>query len=299
MDEIQSYINNVINKRINSGEVLKHVRGVVEGVDENNEYAVVDIGNREVTIVNKSGEELAVNDEVTIYYWTNINNGWIAIRHGLANLNAKSLSINSAAVMSTSQSDKLTVETNTIATYENLIAKYGADENSIIINGFITYPISISETSLMNKDDFYKAMVRNAKVGYKEVIFDELNADNSVIEEKYSEILMLKTWDSDSMTWDAYDGCVRKSTKEVVMPKYVWQYKGSASLKLFYKTIYSPLSGGNADYFPYGCADIIVARSSTNSNYTPDYITATVGFKSEEEYNYAVTVTTKSEVEKA
>ena len=101
------------------------------------------------------------------------------------------------------------------------------------------------------------------------------------------------------MTWDEYDGCVRKSTKEVVMPKYVWQYKGSASLKLFYKTIYSPLSGGNADYFPYGCADIIVARSSTNSNYTPDYITATVGFKSEEEYNYAVTVTTKSGVEKA
>ena len=299
MDGIQSYINNVINKRINSGEVLKHVRGVVIGIDENNEYAVVDIGNREVTLVNKSGEELVISDEVTIYYWTNIGNGWIAIRHGLANLNAKLLSINNAAVMSVSQSDKLTVETNTIATYENLIAKYGADENSIIINGFIAYPISISETSLANKDGSYKTMVRNAKVGYKEVIFDELNADNSVIEEKYSEVFMFKEWDSDDMTWNEYDGCVKKSTKEVVMPAYVWQHTGSARLKLFYKAIYSPLSGGKADYFSYGCADIIVARSSTNSNYTPDYITTTVGFKSEEEYNYAITVTTKSEVEKA
>lgn len=296
---MQNYINNIIEKKLKSGEVLKHVRGIVESVDENNEYAVINADNSKVTLVNKSNEELATCDEVTIHYWTNIGNGWIALRHGLSNIGAKSIAINNAAVMSVSQADKLTVKSGTIAASGDLTVKYGADNNAIIINGYVAYPFSISGGSLTDRDNDYKDMINNAKIGYKEIILNELSdTGNSAVEEKYSEEFMLKEWDDVNKTWNRHMGCVKDSTKEVVMPEHPQLHTGRASLKLFYKAIYSPLSNDKTDIFPYGYADIIIARSSSSSSYTPDYISATVGFKSNAEYNYALSAATRSNVEK-
>lgn len=295
---IQDLINDMIQEKIKSSEILKHVRGVVSEVDENNEFATVQVNQNYLTLVNKANEELIIGDEVTIHYWTNIGNGWIALRHGVSNLKSKTLSVDTAAVLSLSQSDEVTSDTDIIATYDNLTAKYGGDENAIIINGYVVYPMSVSDDSLNNKDTDYNNMVTNAKIGYKEVLLNELSSDdNTVIAERYSEEYIGKYWDGDDQVWYTEHGCVKNSTNEIVMPKSALHYLYEANLKLFYKSIYSSATEKSA-LFEHGCADIIIARKNSKLSYAPDFISLTVGFSSDDEYNYAIATSVKSEVTK-
>lgn len=296
MSNIQKYINDIIDKKLKTATILKHVRGEVVDIDENNEYANVNINGKTLKLVNKSNEELSSGDEVTIHYWTNIGNGWIALRHGLSTLTSNQLSVDNAVILTAKQSSALTTSTDTVDTYKTLIVKYGADNNCILINGYVVYPITVSDTALSDKDSSYKTMVSNANISYQTIVLKELKEDNTVTNETYNEEFMLKEWDGSN--WYRYTGTVRESSQNVIMPKYVWQYNGDGALKLFFKTIYAPNSVEKSNNFEHGCADVILVRAiPTSSLYTPDYISLTVGFASEDEYKYALITTTRSEVE--
>lgn len=296
MSNIQKYINDIIDKKLKTATILKHVRGEVVDIDENNEYANVNINGKTLKLVNKSNEELSSGDEVTIHYWTNVGNGWIALRHGLSTLTSNQLSVDNAVILTAKQSSALTISTDTVDTYKTLIVKYGADNNCILINGYVVYPITVSDTALSNKDSSYKTMVSNANISYQTIVLKELKEDNTVTNETYHEEFMLKEWDGSN--WYRYTGTVQESNRNVVMPKYVWQYNGDGVLKLFFKTVYAPNSIEKSNNFEYGCADVVLVREiPTSSVYAPDYISLTVGFASEEEYKYALITTTRSEVE--
>lgn len=296
MSNIQKYINDIIDKKLKTATILKHVRGEVVDIDENNEYANVNINGKTLKLVNKSNEELSSGDEVTIHYWTNIGNGWIALRHGLSTLTSNQLSVDNAVILTAKQSSALTTSTDTVDTYKTLIVKYGADNNCILINGYVVYPITVSDTALSDKDSSYKTMVSNANISYQTIVLKELKEDNTVTNETYNEEFMLKEWDGSN--WYRYTGTVQESNRNVVMPKYMWQYNGDGVLKLFFKTVYAPNSVEKSNNFEYGCADVVLVREiPTSSVYAPDYISLTVGFASEEEYKYALITTTRSEVE--
>lgn len=296
MSDIQKYINDIIDKKLKTATILKHVRGEVIDIDENNEYANVNINGKTLKLINKSNEELSSGDEVTIHYWTNVGNGWIALRHGLSTLTSNQLSVDNAVILTTKQSSVLTTSTDTVDTYKNLIVKYGADDNCILINGYVVYPITVSDSALSDKDSSYKTMVSNANISYQTITLKTLKEDNTVAGETYHEEFMLKDWDGSN--WYRYTGTVQESNRNVIMPKYVWQYSGDGALKLFFKTIYVPNSTEKSNNFEHGCADVILVREiPTSSVYTPDFISLTVGFVSEAEYKYALTVTTRSEVE--
>lgn len=296
MSDIQKYINDIIDKKLKTATILKHVRGEVVDIDENNEYANVNINGKTLKLVNKSNEELSSGDEVTIYYWTNVGNGWIALRHGLSTLTSNQLSVDNAVILTAKQSSALTTSTDTVDTYKALIVKYGADNNCILINGYVVYPIIVSDAALSDKGSSYKTMVSNANISYQTIVLKALKEDNTVTNETYHEEFMLKEWDGSN--WYRYTGTVQESNRNVVMPKYVWQASGDGVLKLFFKTIYAPNSTEKSNNFEYGCADVILVREiPTSSVYVPDYISLTVGFASEEEYKYALITTTRSEVE--
>lgn len=296
MSNIQKYINDIIDKKLKTATILKHVRGEVVDIDENNEYANVNINGKTLKLVNKSNEELSSGDEVTIHYWTNVGNGWIALRHGLSTLISNQLSVDNAVILTAKQSSALTTSTDTVDTYKALIVKYGADNNCILINGYVVYPITVSDTALSDKDSSYKTMVSNANISYQTIALKALKEDNTVTNETYHEEFMLKEWDGSN--WYRYTGTVQESNRNVVMPKYVWQYNGDGALKLFFKTVYAPNSVEKSNNFEYGCADVILVREiPTSSVYAQDYISLTVGFASEEEYKYALITTTRSEVE--
>lgn len=296
MSDIQKYINDIIDKKLKTATILKHVRGEVVDIDENNEYANVNINGKTLKLVNKSNEELSSGDEVTIHYWTNVGNGWIALRHGLSTLTSNPLSVDNAVILTAKQSSALTTSTDTVDTYNALIVKYGADNNCILINGYVVYPITVSDAALSDKDSSYKTIVSNANISYQTIVLKALKEDNTVTNETYHEEFMLKEWDGSN--WYRYTGTVQESNRNVVMPKYVWQASGDGVLKLFFKTIYAPNSTEKSNNFEYGCADVILVREiPTSSVYVPDYISLTVGFASEEEYKYALITTTRSEVE--
>lgn len=296
MSNIQKYINDIIDKKLKTATILKHVRGEVVDIDENNEYANVNINGKTLKLVNKSNEELSSGDEVTIHYWTNVGNGWIALRHGLSTLTSNQLSVDNAVILTAKQSSALTTSTDTVDTYKALIVKYGADNNCILINGYVVYPIIVSDAALSDKGSSYKTMVSNANISYQTIVLKALKEDNTVTNETYHEEFMLKEWDGSN--WYRYTGTVQESNRNVVMPKYVWQASGDGVLKLFFKTIYAPNSTEKSNNFEYGCADVILVREiPTSSVYVPDYISLTVGFASEEEYKYALITTTRSEVE--
>lgn len=296
MSNIQKYINDIIDKKLKTATILKHVRGEVVDIDENNEYANVNINGKTLKLVNKSNEELSSGDEVTIHYWTNVGNGWIALRHGLSTLTSNQLSVDNAVILTAKQSSALTTLTDTVDTYKALIVKYGADNNCILINGYVVYPIIVSDAALSDKGSSYKTMVSNANISYQTIVLKALKEDNTVTNETYHEEFMLKEWDGSN--WYRYTGTVQESNRNVVMPKYVWQASGDGVLKLFFKTIYAPNSTEKSNNFEYGCADVILVREiPTSSVYVPDYISLTVGFASEEEYKYALITTTRSEVE--
>lgn len=296
MSDIQKYINDIVDKKLKTATILKHVLGEVVDIDGNNEYANVNINGKTLKLINKSNEELSSGDEVTIHYWTNVGNGWIALRHGLSTLTSNQLSVDNAVILTAKQSSTLTTSTDTVDTYKNLIVKYGADNNCILINGYVVYPMTVSDTALSDKDSSYKTMVSNANISYQTMTLKELKEDNTVADETYQEEFMLKDWDGSN--WYRYTGTVQESDRNVVMPKYVWQYNGDGALKLFFKTVYAPNSVEKSNNFEYGCADVILVREiSTSSVYAPDYISLTVGFASEEEYKYALITTTRSEIE--
>lgn len=61
-----------------SGKVVVKLRDYVTGDEEDNGH------NAKFTFLNKTGERLSVGDNVLVYYWNTIADGYVAIKIGLS-----------------------------------------------------------------------------------------------------------------------------------------------------------------------------------------------------------------------
>ena len=137
-------MNKFIQNELNVTDSMKRASGTVISIVPNTDggKAVVNVMNRKLTLLNKSGENLEINDTVWVYYWTDISNGYIALRNGLPNSRAEgNFSITTAVVMTERQSQALTVADTIIdVDYQNhLTAKYGNPQHSIVASGMPVY----------------------------------------------------------------------------------------------------------------------------------------------------------------
>ena len=137
--ETLSFLNDTFNGVYAQKDSMKRVTGVIESVVPGTDYgkAVVTIGNKSLTMINKSGEVLAAGDHVWVHYWNSLADGYIALRCGAPN-NLGGLYIERAAVVSEDQSAVYTVSGDVINidSANKLKSTYGSPQNPFIINEY-------------------------------------------------------------------------------------------------------------------------------------------------------------------
>lgn len=155
--DIQTLVNEVVDRRMKNGDFLKHTRGKVISFDDDYFKIVVDINGKNITVVNKSGCKLEVGNEVTIYYWTNVGNGYIAYVNGKTTPQGGGFSIEKAVVMTENQATAYTYvdEIINVDVTNNIQVKYGNGQNTFFVNG---HPVVAShlftEGAAQNPQDY-------------------------------------------------------------------------------------------------------------------------------------------------
>ncbi len=145
--DINKLIEQAIQEKMKSTEILKHVRGTVVSFDEDCISVVVDIYGKQVTVINKSGCELVEGDEVTIYYWTNVSNGYIAFVNNRTVPKQGGFNIQNAVVMTENQADTYTYasEIINVDVKNSIQVKYGNGQNVFFANGQAIIASSLKE----------------------------------------------------------------------------------------------------------------------------------------------------------
>ena len=94
--EALGYVNQIIDSNFKRLPNLKRAYGKIKSIMSNNAKVLVEIlsteeeeKNRELWFLNKTGEILAVDDLVWIYYWNTITDGYVAVKQGLSNAGRK------------------------------------------------------------------------------------------------------------------------------------------------------------------------------------------------------------------
>lgn len=94
--EALGYVNQIIDSNFERLPNLKRAYGKIKSIMSSNAKVLVEIlsteeeeKNRELWLLNKTGEILAVDDLVWIYYWNTITDGYVAIKQGLSNTECK------------------------------------------------------------------------------------------------------------------------------------------------------------------------------------------------------------------
>lgn len=305
------YLNSMIDEANDKVDTLKRCAGKVVAVDETTDggKATVECMNRRLTLLNKTGENLAIGDSVWVHYWTNLANGYIALRNGLPN-GGSAFSINNAVAMLENQASVYTVSTEVfdIDIKHSIKAKYGNPNNLIIASN-----IPIVVTSLDNSNtiaEIYPTIsaIPSGVLSTERKLGDYLSIYTSVI----------GTFSGSSWAWGA----------DVLMqiPTTVDLVEGSNIYNLcLYQNYTLKRADGNDAYFnsftdlgfalltsqiqspttgmPYGyviCRAVCVASyDRDDSAIAVSKISARtfdVPFANMAEYNYAVCTLTKSEI---
>jgi hypothetical protein len=85
-NEIKNYLDDIILCNLESKKRLKKSYGIVsKTIGKYTERVYVISNNREILLLNKTGEILEENDKVWIHYWDNIQNGYVALKVGVNN----------------------------------------------------------------------------------------------------------------------------------------------------------------------------------------------------------------------
>lgn len=152
MNDFRSLMDSFVREELSGNDSMKRASGTVVSIVPNTDggKAIVNVMNRKLTLLNKTGENLEVDDVVWVHYWDSIANGYIALRNGLPNSRAEgSMQINTAVVMTETQAQPLTVADTVInVDYQNhLTAKYGNPRNSIIASELPVYVSNFTSTT--------------------------------------------------------------------------------------------------------------------------------------------------------
>lgn len=312
MSNFQDMMNNFIQNELANNASLKRASGTVVSIvpDTDGGKAVVNIMGRKLTLLNKTGENLSVNDTVWIHYWDSLANGYIALRNGLPNSRAEGdFTIDTAVVMSESQAQVLTVADTIInVDYQNhLTAKYGNPQNSIIASEL---PVVISNYTEYSSIATIFSTISQIPVSLLSIEREVSIADSyfySVINGSYNTTLDKWQLSSDVMvvlpdgaggyTTNVYcSGMFDENGNSVMVDSFT-------DLGMCFLT--NQISGGvpQSDY-PYGYA---ICRLVNIGKYVENGVAKTaisrvssqtykLPFKTQAEYDYAITVHTRSSI---
>lgn len=318
------YLSSMIGDKTSEIDSLKRCSGKVTSVIGDGGKAVVECMGRSLTLLNKTGENLYEGDSVWVHYWTNLANGYIAIRNGLPNIKRGQLSITNAVAMLENQSDIFTVSTEVFdVDVENSIkVKYGDPKNIIIASEIPilvtaydnTYSVpdiydwvTAIPTSLLSTERKWGSQsVYTAVIGTCDTTYSP-----SGVTWKWGADVLLCTKitmqaDTDPIQGnEIYNICLSGSTsadqytlRKANGDKAYFTTFDDLGAALLTKQICAPTT-----YYPYGyvvCRAVGVARNDNESSQPAVSVisqrTFNIPFKNEAEYNYAITTLTKSEL---
>ena len=152
MSELLNDFNCIVDKNYQSLETIKRQYGIVKELVANTDSAkvVVKIRNVEddnddktkmITLLNKTGQRLKVDDRIWVYYWRTITDGYVAIKVGKQRKKKDKLRLSIArAMVVTDDEDTLeTITENELRYFQvaNLIhTQSGAMPNVPFVNGY-------------------------------------------------------------------------------------------------------------------------------------------------------------------
>lgn len=181
-------IEQIIDNRISSAEILKREIGIVTELLSDGLKAKVRVNKLILTFLNKCGEELAVGDEVEIHYWTNIGNGYIAVKHGKLTPLGTNAKVENAIITYSGSTDFSFVENlNTLTLTNRTLTGYTHQNGYIVANGYAATYIPSSVFKNINVRKTYEEFL--SEIGdnfcYKQVEILEYDDIHSHLSEGY------------------------------------------------------------------------------------------------------------------
>lgn len=200
---MREIIDSAISNKINCADILKREIGIVNELLDDGLRAKVKVNDSVLSFLNKCGEELSVGDEVEINYWTNIGNGYIAVKHGLPTPMGTGARIDNAVVTYDGTSDydfvdnlyNVELENDKTVRYalgawnmsDSLWNSGGITYNRIYVNGYAaTYIPQVILNNIDNKQtysDYIKGI--NSEVYYKQVVLPYYSKGYSAFSENF------------------------------------------------------------------------------------------------------------------
>lgn len=317
MSSFWDLVNDMAADCVAKEDSLKRCPGTVQSIVENTNggKAVVNCMNRNLTLLNKTGEKLEVGDSVWVHYWGNLANGYIALRNGLPNSSGGgSYTISNAVAMLQTQATLYTVATDVFdVDVENSIkAKYGDSHNIIIANDI---PIIVSSVNPNVFSDVYAlgAGIASGLLSTERSVYGE---QTQIVPAQVYTVVVgdfstgAWEWGADVIfQYQLTDASILESicTFQTSTLRTLRRQNGEVAkfssftdlgLALVTSNIFAPTTD-----FPHGyvmCRALCIAKYDKDDNAIAVSNLSTaciyVPFKNEAEYNYAVTTLTKSEI---
>lgn len=297
------YLSAYINKESKGIDSMKRISGVVKEVYKDQYETVVkakvQILQKNVTLLNKTGETLAVGDNVWVHYWNDITSGYIAIRNGEPNVSG-GFKIDKAVAMTPNQANIYTVSTEVINVdvANQITVKYGDPKNVFFANG---QPVVVNPGGTTSeRAAYYSGLSLNLysqEVGYTTYGGDDISLSLQMTNAVYS--VDYTVWGMTYGLLQVENGTDYERINTTTLQTgdvFARSLDGGGIL------LTSSRINGSGSATPYGsvtCTVILLYNitSLDGTNYTiikESNTQYTVPFASEAEYNYAVTTLTKS-----
>ena len=181
-------VNQLVENKIKTADILKRAIGVVTELLEDGLKAKVKVNQNVLSFLNKSGEELTVGDEVEIHYWTNISNGYIAVKHGVPTPLGTSAKINNAVITCTdTESFDFVNNLHTVSLTKDVLTGYTYQRGYIVVNGYAATYIPSATLRAIDTQATYETFLNTIGTvyQYKQVVLFKYDTIHSSLSENY------------------------------------------------------------------------------------------------------------------
>lgn len=181
-------VNQLVEDKIKTADILKRAIGVVTELLEDGLKAKVKVNQNVLSFLNKSGEKLAIGDEVEIHYWTNIGNGYIAVKYGVPTplgINAK---MNNAVITYTdTESFDFVSSIHAVPLTKDVLVGYSYQRGYIVVNGYAATYIPSATLRAIDTQATYETFLTTIGTvyQYKQVVLFKYDTVHSHLSENY------------------------------------------------------------------------------------------------------------------
>ena len=181
-------VNQLVENKIKTADILKRAIGVVTELLEDGLKAKVKVNQNVLSFLNKSGEELAIGDEVEIHYWTNIGNGYIAVKYGVPTPLGTSAKMNNAVITYTdTESFDFVNSIYAVSLTKDVLVGYSYQRGYIVVNGYAATYIPSATLRAIDTQATYETFLNTIGTvyQYKQVVLFKYDTVHSHLSENY------------------------------------------------------------------------------------------------------------------